>query len=78
MPYCLSLACNNIDFFLQIEVVLFRKLLDGVGGEFSKLHGKKLFNCDKLECSNSTHLDIDHGDLFWGCLVRSDEVHDAI
>lgn len=79
MPYCLSLACNDIDFFLQVEVVLLRELLDGVGGEFSELHGKKLINCDKLEDRISPTwmltMEISSGDVLFvrmRCMTRSE------
>jgi hypothetical protein len=74
MPYCLSLACNDVDFFLQVEVVVSRELLNGVGSEFSELHKKMLINCNRLESQMSLTWIL----TFRRGLVRPDEVHDTL
>jgi hypothetical protein len=37
MPDCLSLPSNYVHFLLEVEVVFLCELLDGIGGEFTKL-----------------------------------------
>ena len=78
MPYCLSLACNYIDLLLQVEVMLFRELLYGIGGEVSELHSTGLINYDNLEGFRSPTwiltMEISSGDVLFvrtRCMTRS-------
>jgi hypothetical protein len=78
MPYCLSLACNDVDFFLQVEVVVSRELLNGIRSKFSELHKKMLINCNRLESQMSLTwiltMEISSGEVLFvrmRCMTRS-------
>ena len=78
MPYCLPLACNDVDFILQVEIVLSRELLDGFCGEFSELRGSRLVDCDHTEDHVAPTwmltMDISSGDVLFvriRCITRS-------